>query len=129
MAKMKWRKARKISSIEEKYGRGTVLKNGRIILNHVDSLTKRAILAELGWKMKTPLKPKKYVIVPGLGIRCHRCNRHTQIREHSVITEKHLAQPFYYSRWYYCNNAQCRTNQIMPDEFKVMKELQETWGE
>jgi hypothetical protein len=129
MSKMKWRKVTRFDQIEEKYDHGTILSNGRAIVNRTYNLAQRAARAEREWKMAKPVKTKKYVFIPGLGIRCPRCNRHTQIREHSVITEKHLAQPFYYSRWYYCNNTKCRTNQIMPDEFKVMKQFQETWNE
>lgn len=140
MAKMNWNRAREIGSIEEKYQNGTVLSNGRVVTNPINRLARCAAFAEQNWlkkieeekavkKSKKSHKSIKHVVIPGLGDRCPRCNRHTQIREHSVITAKHLAQPFYYSRWFYCNNLDCRTNQIMPDEFKVMRQFQETWGD
>jgi hypothetical protein len=50
---------------------------------------------------------------------CPRCGCPTEIREHERITEKELARPFYYSRWYNCPNQDCKTTTIMPDEFKV----------
>jgi hypothetical protein len=53
------------------------------------------------------------------GPPCPRCHRATEIREHAKITEKILAQPFYYSRWYYCRNPHCRTNVIHDDRFRV----------
>jgi hypothetical protein len=77
----------------------------------------------------TPNRKKKYVVIPGLGERCPRCHRYTEIREHSVVTEKHLAQPFYYSRWFHCNNSQCKVTLFMLDKFKVMKQFQEIWGD
>lgn len=74
------------------------------------------------WK---PNKKGKYKVVPGLGNPCPRCHRYTEIREHTEITEKHLTQPFYYSRWFRCNNARCQVTQYMPEEFKVFKEKRE----
>jgi hypothetical protein len=56
------------------------------------------------------------------GPPCPRCGCPTEIREHERITEKELAKPFYYSRWYYCQNRDCKTTTIMPDEFKVRNE-------
>jgi len=60
------------------------------------------------------------VIVGGDGPPCPRCCKPTQIREHKHIGEKELSKPFYFSRWYYCENQQCKTNTIMPEEFKVL---------
>jgi hypothetical protein len=73
-----------------------------------------------------PNRKQKFVVVPGVGERCPRCRGETEIREHDVLTEKHFRQPFYYSRWFYCNNGQCKTTLIMPDKFKVMKPRVET---
>jgi len=69
------------------------------------------------------------VIVPGPGPECHRCHRPTEIRQHKFITEKHLRQPFYYSRWFVCQNKNCATTQIMPDEFRVFADTREIWEE
>jgi hypothetical protein len=41
--------------------------------------------------------------------RCPRCGRPAQIREHERITEKHLRQPFYFTRWFYCTHDDCDT--------------------
>lgn len=56
------------------------------------------------------------------GPPCPRCGCPTEIREHERITEKELAKPFYYSRWYICRNRDCTTTNIMPQEFKVWNE-------
>jgi hypothetical protein len=45
-----------------------------------------------------------------------------QIREHVSITDKHLAQPFYYSRWFNCTNPTCKTTLVMPDRFRVFRD-------
>jgi hypothetical protein len=42
-----------------------------------------------------------------------------QVREHPVITERHLRQPYYFTRWYCCMRKHCRTELVMPKEFKV----------
>lgn len=70
---------------------------------------------------------KKCIIIPGPGDPCPRCDRPTQIREHTFVSEKHLRQPFYYSRWFYCTNKHCRTGPVMPARFKVMRDDQEVW--
>jgi hypothetical protein len=69
---------------------------------------------------------KNTKIVSLNGPPCPRCGRATEIREHERITEKELARPFYYSRWYNCpnQNQDCKTTTIMPDEFKVWSENQ-----
>jgi hypothetical protein len=56
------------------------------------------------------------------GPPCFRCGCPTQIREHERITEKELAQPYYYSRWYNCPNRDCKTTLIHAEEFKVRNE-------
>src|ERR1700688_2593898 len=58
-------------------------------------------------------------VAPGDGPRCPRCQNPTQIKEHVEITAVELAKPFYYSRWYICQNRKCKTTAIMPDECKV----------
>lgn len=63
-------------------------------------------------------KNLKRIINSG-GIPCHRCGKETQIREHARITPKLLKQPFYYRKWYYCTNTDCRTNVIVRDEDRV----------
>lgn len=65
-------------------------------------------------------KKSKNMKIVGLdGPPCHRCGRPTEIREHERITEKELARPFYYGRWYNCPNNSCDTKIIHADEFKV----------
>lgn len=66
------------------------------------------------------MKKQKHRVIHGEGKACPTCNQITEAREHSVITDRHLRQPFYYSRWYNCNNKQCRTTLIMPNENKIM---------
>jgi hypothetical protein len=53
---------------------------------------------------------------------CPRCGKPTEIREHVEITAKHLAQPWYYERHFYCVNPACKTKQIMPDRYRVFNE-------
>jgi hypothetical protein len=53
------------------------------------------------------------------GPRCKRCGHPTEVREHVRISERELAQPFYYSRWFKCANKRCATTLIMPAEFIV----------
>lgn len=61
----------------------------------------------------------KFKIIGFDGIPCPRCRQRTQIREHVAITEKHLRQPFYFSRWFYCVNKHCKVSLHMAEEFKV----------
>ena len=65
----------------------------------------------------------RHVVVGENGDPCPRCGKPTEIRTHPAITGKHLAQPFYYSRWFYCLNPDCRTKQIMPDRYMVMPKI------
>ena len=53
------------------------------------------------------------------GPKCPRCNKPMQIREHQRIGPKQLRQPFYFRRWFFCMNRDCRTTLITRDEFKV----------
>jgi hypothetical protein len=63
---------------------------------------------------------KKYRIIPDQhGDPCPRCGRSTEVREHTQITDKHLRQPYYYSRWFYCRNPRCRTTMVMRDRYRV----------
>jgi hypothetical protein len=66
--------------------------------------------------------PSKNTIISSGGPPCPRCEQPTQIREHASITAKILAQPFYYSRWFFCTNRKCRATMFTTDEFKVLKE-------
>jgi ABC-type transport system substrate-binding protein len=47
-----------------------------------------------------------------------------QIREHDGVGEKQLRKPFYYLRWFYCLNKNCRTTTVMPERHKVMNSRQ-----
>jgi rRNA maturation protein Nop10 len=69
-------------------------------------------------------KKSKYIVIPGKGDPCPRCGRPTQIREHAAITDKYLAQPFYYSRWFNCVHDDCKTTLIMPPRYVVVNEHQ-----
>jgi hypothetical protein len=62
---------------------------------------------------------KKYNIVPSDGTVCPRCNEVAETRQHPVITEKQLKQPFYYRRWYNCKNENCKTTTFMLEGWKV----------
>ena len=65
------------------------------------------------------MKKKRSVVVEGDGDPCPRCGQPTQLREHVEVTAKHLAQPFYYRRWFNCTNRNCRTKLIMPNRYVV----------
>jgi hypothetical protein len=71
------------------------------------------------WRGRRKFKDSEYVIVPGGGVPCPRCRRPTQIREHARITEKHLTQRYYFSRWFRCMHRDCSTKLVMVEEFKV----------
>jgi hypothetical protein len=58
-------------------------------------------------------------VVPGRGDPCPRCCQPTEIREHPEITEKHLRQPYYYSRWFFCKNPRCKVTTYMHDRYRV----------
>ena len=51
------------------------------------------------------------------------------MREHIEITDRQLNAPLYYSRWFYCSYADCRTTTIMPDEYRVYREQRVEWTE
>jgi hypothetical protein len=68
-----------------------------------------------------------YVIVGSSGgCPCPRCGRATEIREHRYITAKELRKPYYYRRWYFCRNPNCRTSIIVLPEFRVFNVEPET---
>ena len=64
-------------------------------------------------------RKKPLVMIGHNGIPCPRCGRPTQIREHRQITAEHRAQPFYYSPWFRCMHADCKTTLIMLEEYRV----------
>jgi hypothetical protein len=55
----------------------------------------------------------------GVGPPCRRCGELTAVMTHATITAKMLAQPYYYAKWYRCENAACKTTLIMPEEHRV----------
>jgi hypothetical protein len=62
---------------------------------------------------------RRHLVVPGRGYPCPRCGKPTQIREHRAITDRELRRPFYYERWFHCQNPHCRTTVIVPDRYRV----------
>ena len=83
---------------------------------------KRRMLERMkkSWRGKRNEK-SGHVVVPGAGVPCPRCGRPTQIREHARITEKHLAQPYYFTRWFRCLHGDCVTKSVMVEKFKVWR--------
>lgn len=79
-------------------------------------------------KLRHDPRNKNTRIVPGDGDACPRCNQVTQIHEHVVLTQKHLNQEVYFSRWFKCVNGSCRTTLIMPRRFIVRRDEQEIWA-
>lgn len=55
----------------------------------------------------------------GVGPGCPRCGNPTVVRKHREVGERQLRQPFYYEKWFYCWNEECKTTLIMPDEHRV----------
>jgi len=47
---------------------------------------------------------------------CKHCNSKLEWRSHAHIKQKHLNQPYYFSKWEYCRN--CKTTWLH-EEFKV----------
>ena len=70
----------------------------------------------------------KFIVVGYDGDPCPRCKEPTQIREHDVLRDKQLREPFYYSRWFYCTNKHCRTKLIMPPRYMVLPKDREEWA-
>lgn len=62
---------------------------------------------------------KKSTHVDGAGVPCPRCGVTSQLRYHKEITEKLLKQPFYYSQWFFCMNALCKTTMFVRAEDTV----------
>ena len=67
---------------------------------------------------------KRYVIVSESGPLCPRCARPMEVREHDRIREKHLRQPYYYTRWFYCRNRNCKTTLVTQEMYKVWNDNQ-----
>jgi hypothetical protein len=70
-------------------------------------------------------RKRKYVIASNNGPLCPRCGRPMQVREHDRIRPKQQRQEYYYSQWFYCRHRNCRTKQVMWDEFKVWNDSAE----
>lgn len=73
-------------------------------------------------KGRVPPRVRRYAVIGDDGDPCPRCEMPTQIRQHIEITEKHLNQPYYYSRWFFCTNQRCRTTLVMPSRYIVWNE-------
>lgn len=80
------------------------------------------------------MSKKQYRVVREQGEKCPRCMLPAQEREHVEISERELNRPFYYSKWWSCQNRACATTVFMRDEYRVfnrnsaareMKEKQE----
>lgn len=70
-------------------------------------------------------KRPKSATIGANGIPCPRCGQPTEIKEHVEIGARQRRQPFYYSRWFNCANAECATTLIMRDEFRVFNNPEE----
>lgn len=57
--------------------------------------------------------------LPGKGKECPRCGEKSEWRAHREITNKELSRPFYYERWYSCQNRDCKTTIFMDEEDRV----------
>ena len=55
------------------------------------------------------------IVKSGDGPPCPSCGNVTEMRTHSVITAK-MKRGTYYTKWYYCRNANCRERAIFRDE-------------
>ena len=64
----------------------------------------------------------------GTGIPCPNCGEVSELRYHKEITQKELARPFYYSKWYNCKNPECRTTIFMEGADKVFNKGKTTSG-
>jgi hypothetical protein len=60
-----------------------------------------------------------YIIIGTNGPCCPRCGRPTEIRTHRDVGTKQLRKPYYYSRWLYCTDRDCKTTTYMQEKFKV----------
>jgi hypothetical protein len=68
----------------------------------------------------------KHVVIPGWGDPCPKCCQPTEIREHTEVTAKHLRQPYYYSRWYYCQNPNCKVTTHMAPRHRIFSDAYRT---
>ena len=57
------------------------------------------------------------------GPPCPSCGQPTEVRDLLRVTAEEKARPYYFTRWYYCQNSQCDTALIMPEAFKVWNDL------
>lgn len=73
---------------------------------------------------KSKNKNLNFRVVSQGGIPCPRCYVPTELRERTQVTDKQLSQPYYFSRWYNCNNDECPTTLIMREEFKIHERSQ-----
>ena len=71
---------------------------------------------------RRPARAKTYRVIPGHGVACPGCGRPTQVRKHVAITKKHLRQPYYFDRWFYCCNPRCFVTLHVAEEFKVRRQ-------
>jgi len=58
------------------------------------------------------------------GDPCPRCHQPTEVHQHNRIKQKHLNQPYYYSRWFVCVNPKCRTEKIMLERYRVYRDIE-----
>ncbi len=65
---------------------------------------------------RTAGQHQHHIVVTEDGPPCPRCRRPMQVREHAQITDKHLRQPWYFARWYFCRHRDCQTWQVMQEE-------------
>jgi hypothetical protein len=72
-------------------------------------------------KRCTQEKQLGYRVVGHHGVLCPRCRQRTEIREHVLLTQRHLRRPYYFSRWFYCRNPSCPVTLHMSEEFKVRR--------
>jgi hypothetical protein len=72
---------------------------------------------------------RNFKIIPGNGDLCPRCGEPTEIREHISIGARELRKDFYYSRWFICKNAACRTTTVMPERFRVYPKDRVEWSD
>jgi hypothetical protein len=61
---------------------------------------------------------KSTIVISKSGPSCPRCRRPTQVRTHAQVGPKQLRQPYYFKRWYFCTNYDCRTTLIMEEQDK-----------
>lgn len=70
---------------------------------------------------------KQTVVIPGDGDPCPRCGRPMEIRERGSVRDNVSRQPFYYTRWFCCMHADCKTNMVMPERYKIENPV--VWGD